>query len=67
MLIEFHLSYVKVSWVHCEISYAGTDVDTPAILYAFFPTECKWSYKKIPHFWRMLAIYLTLRKKKYFI
>lgn len=45
MLIEFHLSYAKVSWVHCEISYAGTDVDTPAILCALSPTECKWSYK----------------------
>jgi len=41
MLIEFHLRYVKVSWDNCEISYAGTDVDTSAILYSLSPTECK--------------------------
>jgi hypothetical protein len=46
MLIEFHLRYVKDSWVHCEISCAGTEVDTPAILYALSPTEYNWTYKK---------------------
>ena len=41
MLIEFHLRYVNLNWVHCEISYAGTDVDTPVILCALSPTDCK--------------------------
>jgi len=40
-LIEFRLRYVKVSRVHSEIFYAGSDVDKPAILYVLSPTDCK--------------------------